>query len=209
MCAVLPFGVAPKVSPYFKCQVSLCKQAEYTDWNLYYYTTDNSGLTCGAYYATIQDAVNYAVYMQQNSDRPSVHVMIDGNQTQKAQESWAKKERSLQAEAAQLQQKYEKGLITTRDAQAKQESIQKRANSFQTTAQREAATLDEENRVFTNRLQDLVMRAVQEINADKQYKMIVNANSLLDADTTLNITPMVLEKVNELYAAEKESAKKK
>ena len=129
------------------------------------------------------------------------------DKTQKAQESWAKKEQSLAAEAAQLQEKYEKGLITTRDAQAKQESIQKRANSFQTTAQREAATLDEENRVFTNRLQDLVMRAVQEINADKQYKMIVNANSLLDADTTLNITPMVLEKVNELYAAEKSEAK--
>lgn len=127
--------------------------------------------------------------------------------TQKAQESWAKKEQSLAAEAAQLQEKYEKGLITTRDAQAKQESIQKRANSFQTTAQREAQTLDEENRVFTNRMQDLVMRAVQEINADKQYKMIVNANSLLDADTTLNITPMVLEKVNELYAAEKNEAK--
>ncbi|MDO4759120.1 MAG: OmpH family outer membrane protein [Rikenellaceae bacterium] len=127
------------------------------------------------------------------------------DKTQKAQESWAKKEQSLAAEAAQLQQKYEKGLITTRDAQTKQESIQKRATSFQNNAQKEAQTLDEENRVFTNRMQDLVMRAVQEINAEKQYKMIVNANSLLDADTTLNITPAVLEKVNELYAAEKES----
>lgn len=127
--------------------------------------------------------------------------------TQKAQESWAKKEQSLAAEAAQLQQKYEKGLITTRDAQAKQESIQKRAASFQATAQKEAQTLDEENAVFTNRLQDLVMRAVQEVNADKQYKMIVNANSLLDADTTLNITPMVLEKVNELYSQEKAETK--
>lgn len=126
------------------------------------------------------------------------------DKTQKAQESWAKKEQSLAAEAAQLQQKYEKGLITTRDAQAKQESIQRRVNSYQTNAQKEAQTLDEENRVFTNRMQDLVMRAVQEVNAEKQYKMIVNANSLLDADTTLNITTAVLEKVNELYAAEKE-----
>ncbi|MBQ5654158.1 MAG: OmpH family outer membrane protein, partial [Alistipes sp.] len=59
----------------------------------------------------------------------------------------------------------------------------------------------------TNRMQDLVMRAVQEVNADKKYKMVVNANSLLDADTTLNITPMVLEKVNELYAKEKNETK--
>ena len=127
--------------------------------------------------------------------------------TQKAQESWAKNEQSLAAEAAQLQEKYEKGLITTRDAQSKQESIQKRVASYQSSAQKEAQTLDEENRVFTNRMQDLVMRAVQEINAEKQYKMIVNANSLLDADTTLNITPMVLEKVNELYAKEKNETK--
>ena len=128
--------------------------------------------------------------------------------TEKAQKSWAQREKGLQAEAAQLQEKYQKGLITSRDAQSQQESIQKRAESYQANAQKEAQTLDEENRVFTNRMQDLVMRAVQEINAEKQYKLIVNANSLLDADTTLNITPMVLEKVNELYAADKKAEKK-
>ncbi|MBQ6881540.1 MAG: OmpH family outer membrane protein [Alistipes sp.] len=123
--------------------------------------------------------------------------------TQKAQESWAKKERSLQAEAAQLQQKYEKGLITTRDAQAQQEKIQKRATNFQTNTQKEMQTLEEENLVFTNRVQDLVMRAVREVNADGRYKLIINANSLMDADTTLNITAAVLAKANELYAADK------
>ena len=90
--------------------------------------------------------------------------------TQKAQESWAKKERSLQAEAAQLQEKYEKGLITTRDAQSTQENIQKRVASYQASAQKEAQTLDEENMVFTNRAQDLLRRAVEAVNADKKYK---------------------------------------
>lgn len=123
--------------------------------------------------------------------------------TRKAQESWAKKERSFQAEVAALQEKYEKGLITTRDAQSKQESIQKRAASFQSNTQKEAQTLDEENVVFTNRVQDLVMRAVREVNADGRYKLIVNSNALMDADTTLNITAAVLAKANELYAAEK------
>ena len=41
--------------------------------------------------------------------------------TQKAQKSWAQKEQNLQAEAAQLQEKYQKGLITTNDAQAQQQ----------------------------------------------------------------------------------------
>ena len=128
--------------------------------------------------------------------------------TEKAQKSWAQREKGLQAEAAQLQEKYQKGLITSRDAQSQQESIQKRAESYQANAQKEAQTLDEENYVFTNRAQDLLNRAVQQINADRKYKLIINASALIDADTTLNITPAVLQKVNELYAADKKAEKK-
>lgn len=43
---------------------------------------------------------------------------------------------------------------------------------------------------------------MQEINSGKKYKLILNASALIDADTTLNITPAVLAKVNELYAAD-------
>ena len=128
--------------------------------------------------------------------------------TEKAQKSWAQREKGLQAEAAQLQEKYQKGLITSRDAQTQQENIQKKAESYQANAQKEAQTLDEENYVFTNRAQDLLQRAVQDINADKKYKLIINATALIDADTTLNINPAVLAKVNELYAADKKAVKK-
>ena len=128
--------------------------------------------------------------------------------TQKAQKSWAQKEQNLQSEAAQLQEKYQKGLITTNDAQAQQQSIEKRVASYQSSAQKEAQALDEENFVFTNRAQDLLHRAVQDINAGKKYKLIINSTALIDADTTLNITPAVLAKVNELYAADKKAAKK-
>ena len=128
--------------------------------------------------------------------------------TEKAQKSWAQKEQNLQSEAAQLQEKYQKGLITTNDAQAQQQSIEKRVAAYQSSAQKEAQALDEENYVFTNRAQDLLHRAVQDINADKKYKMIVNSTALIDADTTLNITPAVLAKVNELYAADQKAEKK-
>ena len=128
--------------------------------------------------------------------------------TQKAQKSWAQKEQNLQSEAAQLQEKYQKGLITTNDAQAQQQSIEKRVAAYQSSAQKEAQALDEENYVFTNRAQDLLHGAVQHINADKKYKMIVNSTALIDADTTLNITPAVLAKVNELYAADQKAEKK-
>lgn len=127
--------------------------------------------------------------------------------TQKAQNSWAQKEQNIQYEATQLQEKYQKGLITTADAQKQQESIEKKITNYQTNAQKEAETLDEENYVFTNRTQDLVLRAIQSINADKKYKMVVNSTALLDADPSLDISDAVLAKVNELYAAEKNEKK--
>ncbi len=127
--------------------------------------------------------------------------------TEKTQKSWAQKEKNLQAEAAALQEKYQKGLITTMAAQEQQQSIERRIASYQASAQREAQALDEESFVFNNRAQDLIGRAVQAVNADKRYKLIVNASALIDADTTLDITNMVLEKVNELYAADSKESK--
>ena len=123
--------------------------------------------------------------------------------TQKAQNSWAQKEKNLQYEATQLQEKYSKGLITTADAQKKQAEIEKKIANYQTTSQKEAQALDEENIVFSNRSQDLIMRAIQAINEGKKYKMIVNATALLDAAEGLDISDAVLAKMNELYAADK------
>lgn len=128
--------------------------------------------------------------------------------TEKTQQKWANKEQNLQNEINQLAEKYQKGLITTRGAQEKEQELQKRAASMQTQAQKEGKELEEENFVFQNRLNDLLMRAIQEINADKKYKMIVSTTALLDADESLNITEQVLAKVNELYKAEKEASKK-
>ena len=76
-------------------------------------------------------------------------------------------------------------------------------------AQKEAKALDEENFVFSNRAQDLLHRAIENLNADGRYKLIVNANALLDADSTLDITPAVLQEVNRLYALEKKDKDKK
>ena len=123
--------------------------------------------------------------------------------SEKAQKSWAQKEKNLQYEATQLQEKYQKGLMTTADFQQKGQALEKRAANFQTNAQKEMQSLEEENFVFTNRSQDLLMRAIKEINAEGKYKMVVNATALLDAAAALDISDAVLAKVNEIYAKEK------
>ena len=136
------------------------------------------------------------------------------------QEAWAKKEQNLaneynklQAEAAKLEQDYAKGLITTLNAQQKQEELQKKGaniqtkmNNFQTTVQTEGQELQaeeqalaEEQMVIMNRFKELANKAIEELNADGRYKMIINAVSVVDADPTLNISDLVLERVNKLY----------
>ena len=127
--------------------------------------------------------------------------------TEKTQKKWLQRRQNLEAEAAQLNEKYQKGLITTNNMQIEAKKLEDRMASLQATIQKEGQTLDEENFVFTNRAQDLIHRAVQEINADKKYKFILNATALVDADTLLDITPAVLAKVNELYAADKAAEK--
>ncbi len=148
-------------------------------------------------------------YVMAESDIFKTEGIALRDKTEKTQQKWAKKEQSLQNEINQLAEKYQKGLITTRNAQEKEQELQKRAASMQTAAQKEGKELEEESIVFQNRMNDLLMRAIQEINADKKYKMIVAATALLDADESLNLTEKVLAKVNELYKTEKEESKKK
>lgn len=126
---------------------------------------------------------------------------------EKTQKSLAEKEQKLQNELVQLQEKYQKGLITTIEAQRKEQDLQKRIAAYQESAQKQLRALEEENMVFQNRMGDLMQRAIDEINADGAYKMIVNATALLDASAELDITSIVLDKVNALYAADKAAAK--
>ena len=125
-----------------------------------------------------------------------------------AQQSWAKKEQGFQYEAAQLQEKYQKGLITTLKAQETEESLNKRVQNYQQSMQKEAAILDEENFVLQNRINMLVAEAIEEINKDGKYKLILNSSALLDGAQALDITQDLLKIVNEKYAAEKAAAPK-
>ena len=126
---------------------------------------------------------------------------------EKTQKNLAEKEQKLQNEMVQLQEKYQKGLITSIEAQRKEQDLQKRIAAYQESAQKQLRSLEEENMVFQNRMGDLMQRAIDEINADGAYKMIVNATALLDASEELDITSIVLDKVNALYAADKAAAK--
>lgn len=121
----------------------------------------------------------------------------------------------LEAEVAKLNDEYAKGFITSLDAQKKQDEIQTKAatweekmTNYQKTALKEEENyakqeqdLNERYMVLLNKFKKLASLAIDEINADGRYKMIINAVSVVDADPALNISNLVLERVDALYEA--------
>ena len=58
-----------------------------------------------------------------------------------------------------------------------------------------------EHAVLENRFAELLNKAIAEINADCRYKMIVNSMVIVNAAEGLNISSLVLTKIDELYEA--------
>lgn len=130
------------------------------------------------------------------------------SKNENTQQRLAKKEQKLQNDLASLYEKHQKGLITTFDAQRKEQELQQKVAQYREDAQKQLTALNEENIVFQNRLGDLLTRAVKSVNEDGRYKMIVNASALIHADTLLDISKEVLAKANALYKADKEAEAK-
>ena len=114
--------------------------------------------------------------------------------------------RSLQNEIASFQDKVNKGLMTTRDAQAEQTRLQTRGEQFENDRQTHVAELAEEEQVMANQVFHAINDYVAKFNADLRYKMIINTSGgspIIHADPALDITDEVLRGLNAEYAAEK------
>ncbi len=128
------------------------------------------------------------------------------SKAQKTQQSWQNKEQALATEAQKVQDDYNKSMITSITAQQKMEDIERRAAEYQQKMQREGENLAkeegniyEEQRVLDTRFMKLVELAVDNINVDGRYKMIVRKDVVVDANEQLNITALVLAEMDKLY----------
>lgn len=131
----------------------------------------------------------------------------------KREQGLAYEQNKIQQEGQKLQSDYQKGLITTLNAQTKGEQLEKRAQNLQASVaalqkqaqqdaealQKEEQELMEEQAVLENRFHELLNMALKEVNADGRYKMIINSMMVIDAADGLNISSLVLAKIDELY----------
>jgi outer membrane protein len=129
----------------------------------------------------------------------------------KAQSDLESRARSLQNEMVSFEEKINKGLMTSRDAQAEQARIQTKGQQFEADRQTRLSELAEEEQVMTNQVMYAIQEYVAKFNSDYRYKMIVTSSGgapIIHADPALNITAEILKGLNEEYAAEKAASAK-
>ena len=116
------------------------------------------------------------------------------------------KEQAIQADVAKNEENYRNTMITSITYQQRLEELQRRYVEFQETVNTEATKLAkkeqsllEEQQVLAARFAKLVKLAVDNLNVDNKYKMVVTTDVIISADESLNISALVLAEMDKLY----------
>lgn len=116
------------------------------------------------------------------------------------------KDQAIVAEFAKNEENYRNTMITSITYKNKYEELERRYAELQESKELEVARLAEKERaiaeekvVLANRFADSVKRAVDNINSDKKYKMVVTSDMIISADESLNISALVLAEMDRLY----------
>ncbi|MDD3033830.1 MAG: OmpH family outer membrane protein [Bacteroidales bacterium] len=129
------------------------------------------------------------------------------SKAQVMQDDLNKKSMAFERDVKDFRQKVEKGLITRAQAEAQNAQLQNRERELQEYSQQRQMEMNEEQAVLVRKIMDALDKYLVKFNADKKYSMIINTsttlNTVLQADSTLNITNMVVAGLNDEYVATK------
>ena len=121
--------------------------------------------------------------------------------------------KKLEKDAADFQNKVDKGLLTQSVAQVQYQKLQQQQQDYQQYVVRKQNEMAEEQQVMMNQIANAIQEFVNEYNAEKGYAMIIaTAGSILStpvvtADPKLDITEDLLAGLNAAYIKTKESSK--
>ena len=122
--------------------------------------------------------------------------------------------KKLEKDAADFQNKVDKGLLTTSVAQAQYQKLQEQQQAYQQYALSKQQEMAEEQQVMMNQIANAIAEYVEEFNLEHQYALILTtAGSILPTpvvtgDPTLDITDELLAGLNAAYIKTKENTKK-
>lgn len=121
--------------------------------------------------------------------------------------------KKLEKDAADFQNKVDKGLLTQSVAQVQYQKLQQQQQDYQQYVVRKQNEMAEEQQVMMNQIANAIQEFVNEYNAEKGYAMIlatagsILATPVVTADPKLDITEDLLAGLNAAYIKTKEASK--
>ena len=122
--------------------------------------------------------------------------------------------KKLEKDAADFQNKVDKGLLTTSVAQAQYQKLQEQQQAYQQYVVTKQQEMAEEQQVMMNQIANAISEYVQEFNLEHQYALILTTGGsilstpVVTGDPCLDITDELLSGLNAAYIKTKESTKK-
>ena len=114
--------------------------------------------------------------------------------------------RSLEREMMSAQEKVEKGLVTSRQAQTLQEDLTRKQQNFVAYRDKLVNELAEEETVMMRRINNCVLLFMEEFNKDNRFKMVISTSGgspIMIADPSLDVTVEAIKGLNAYYTANK------
>jgi len=122
--------------------------------------------------------------------------------------------KKLEKDAADFQNKVDKGLLTTSVAQAQYQKLQEQQQSYQQYVVSKQQEMAEEQQVMMNQIANAISEYVVAFNEEHQYAMIlataggILSTPVVTGDPKLDITEVLLKGLNQEYIKTKEATKK-
>ncbi len=120
---------------------------------------------------------------------------------QKMEQELQTKGKSLERKALELQQNYEKRLVTPTRAQEIQQNLAAEQQRLLQQRDQGAMELADDERRIMSMVSDSVQNYIKEYNADNRFKLIINKAGLLYGDKSLDITEPIIKALNDRYNA--------
>ena len=119
---------------------------------------------------------------------------------EKVQKELQRRQQKLETRSRDLQERYNKGLLTTVSAQAEQKKLENSAAEFQKWAQEKEAAMMEEQQKMMAELADMIKTYVAKYNETKGYTMILSNSAgmpVVIAEASMDITEDNITGLNE------------
>ena len=124
-----------------------------------------------------------------------------------------RREKKLQKDFNDFQNKIDKGLLTRSVAEVQSQKLQQQQNAYQQYAMSKQQEIAEEQQVMLNQIMDAVSEYVKAFNEVHKYALILTTSGdilsapVVTGDPALDITDTILQGLNEAYVKTKAESK--